>query len=317
VPLPHRFFVCVLTLSVAVPSTARAQGATKLSLHATGACPSARQVGLELQRLMPEATLDTAGEVHTSDVVVTDHGPSFTVKVRSQRRHFRDAKRDCTERARHVAVLAVLVVDPLRVPSNSPPPTKERDLPRNQAESPPERSAAPPPESTRAFDLALGPLAQFALEDDAQSATRAGGLGLRLRYGGGIGLTLGVAGLLPTSLHFSDAQARATWLPADVGLALSERLQSWELELELGAALSLLLVKGEALDSARQATRIEVGARVGAQVRYWATERAGIFVGASGTWFPSPYTLRVEGVGAVGETPSAWVTGSLGAVIRL
>jgi hypothetical protein len=167
------------------------------------------------------------------------------------------------------------------------------------------------------FDLALGPLAQVAMTSGAEGTTQAGGLGLRVRYGGGVGLSLGLAGLLPASLHFRKAQARATWVPSDLGLSLAHRVESLELAFEIGVAGTLLLVEGEALDATQQAARLELGARGGAQVRYWATDRAGICFGLSGTFYPKPYTLQVEGLGTVGQTPTAWLGGSIGAVIRL
>jgi hypothetical protein len=167
------------------------------------------------------------------------------------------------------------------------------------------------------FDLSLGPLAQVALRSDTASTTQAGGLGLRLRYGRGLAIALGVAGLLPTSLHFAQAEARATWMPMDLSLSLAQQAQGWAVSLDVGAAGALLLVEGEALDATQQAARLELGGRAGVQVRYWASDRAGIYFGLSGTYFPKPYQLQVEGLGTVGQTPSVWIGGSIGAMIRL
>jgi hypothetical protein len=292
-----------------------------LSVATAGSCPSRAEVTTELLELLPEAKLESSPDAVDSDVVVSDRGPGFTVKVRGQRRRFRDAKRDCTERARHVAVFTVLIVDPLQVPTSAvttpeeepepePAPAKASPTPKTPTKDPPH--GAP-------FDLALGPHAQVALASDAQSSTQAGGLGLRLRHGESLGLTLGLAGLLPTSLHFASAQARATWVPMDVGVSLSRRMSSWELGLDLGVAFALLIVEGQGkqLDTTQQASRLELGGRAGAQVRYWASEHAGVCGGMSATYFPKPYALQVEGVGTVGQTPSTWIGGSLGAVIRL
>lgn len=313
-----------LALGLGAPVVARAEGPQQLSIAAAGACPSAEEVTEELRLLMPDAKLDLSPDVVDSDVVVSDRGTGFTVKVRGQRRRFRDLKRDCTERARHVAVFTVLVVDPLHVPMPAvndaeeepeppPKPAKPAALP-----APSPKPAEPYPRGAR-FDLSLGPLAQVALKPNADSATQAGGLGLRLRYGQRVGITLGVAGLLPTSLHFAQADARAFWMPMDLGLSLSRRMSNWEVAMDLGATAALLLVEGEGqgLDTTQQASRLEVGGRLGAQVRYWASEHAGICGGMFGSWFPKPYSLQVEGIGVVGETPKAWIGGSLGAVIRL
>jgi hypothetical protein len=322
---PARLLVCfAVALALGVPGVARAESPQQLSIATAGACPSAEDVIAELRLLMPDATLDLSPDVVHGDVIVSDRGAGFTVKVRGQRKRFRDVKRDCTERARHVAVFTVLIVDPLHVPSHVVNDAEEEPEP---AEPPiaaeivakPAALPAKPTDRGAAFDLSLGPLAQVALKSSGEAATQAGGLGLRLRYGRRIGVTLGLAGLLPTSLHYELTDARATWLPVDLGLSLSRRVSSWEVELDLGVAGALLLVQGQGqtLDTSRQASRLELGGRLGAQVRYWASEHAGIGGGMFGSWYPQPYSLRVEGIGVVGQTPSVWIGGSLGAVIRL
>jgi hypothetical protein len=337
----YRGFV-VFAFAAFAPSVALAQAPARLSVAVvsksgraddgrSGACPSAALVAEELHQLMPDVTLDVSGDATQSDVVVADRDGSFSVKVRGQRRRFRDENRDCTERARHVAVFTVLTIDPLRVPSNTVDSGEEEPEPEPEPAALPRRAAEPEPEfpapiyvepdmsSSRpaTFDLSLGPLAQVAVQSDQQQTTQAGGLSLRLRYGGNVAATLGIAGLLPTSLHFEDAEARATWVPMDFGLSLSQQVSSWEVGLEVGLGAALLIVEGDALDRAQRASRLELGGRLGAQVRYWAGERAGVYGGLSGLWFPKPYTLEVEGLGVVGRTPTGWIGGSLGAVIRL
>jgi hypothetical protein len=313
-------FAWSLALATLLPAVAHAEGPQQLSIAAAGACPSAEDVGQELQELMPDAALSISPDVVDSDVIVSDRGAGFSVKVRGQRKRFRDTKRDCLERARHVAVFAVLVIDPLHVPSNAVNDAEEEPEPEKPPEPPPPPPPRPrpaAPESNTHFDFALGPLAQVALKTDASGGTQAGGLGLRLRYGGSVGIALGLAGLLPTSLHFAQADARATWAPMDLSLAFAQRVSSWEVELDVGVAPALLLVEGQALDATQQAVRLEVGGRVGAQVRYWASTHAGIWGGMFVTYFPQPYTLQVQGIGTVGQTPAAWIGGSLGAIIRL
>ena len=320
-PSPRLLFCFALALGLGVPAVARAEGPQHLSIAAAGACPSAEDVAAELLELLPDAMLDISPDVVDSDVMVSDRGAAFSVKVRGQRRRFRDEKRDCTERARHVAVFTVLIVDPLRVPNHSESDVEEEpEPPEKPVEPPPPPKPRPKPaprERGAAFDLSLGPLAQVALKSDASTTTQAGGLGLRLRYGQSVGFTLGLAGLLPSSLHYEKADARATWIPMDLGLSLSRRVSSWEVELDLGAGAALLLVEGQALDATQQASRLELGGRIGAQVRYWASEHAGICGGMFGSYFPEPYSLQVEGIGVVGQTPTGWIGGSLGAVIRL
>jgi hypothetical protein len=309
-----------LALVIGVPAVGRADGVTRLAVAAAGSCPSAEEISTELKRLLPEATLELRADNADSDVVVSDHGGAFTVSVRGQRRRFKDAERDCTERARHIAVFAVLVVDPLHVPAQVSVAEEEPETPEKPRPAAPPAPAPALPSAVEPgipFDVSLGPVAQVALDSDAQSATQAGGLGLRLRYGRRIGVTLGLAGLLPSSMHYELAEARATWVPMDLGLALSQRVNAWELGLDLGLAAAVLLVEGQALDATQRAHRLELGGRLGAQVRYWASPHAGIYGGMFASYFPKPYSLQVEGLGVVGQTPAAWIGGSVGAVIRL
>jgi hypothetical protein len=323
VAYPARLLVYfALALGLGVPAVARAEGPQHLSIATAGSCPSPEDITEELRQLMPDATLDISPDVVDSDVIVSDRGAGFTVKVRGQRRRFRDTKRDCLERARHVAVFAVLIIDPLRVPSNTVNDAEEEPEPAEKPVivpiEPPLLRPVPVAEHGAAFDLSLGPIAQVAIKQNASSAAQAGGLGLRLRYGQSVGITLGLAGMLPSSLHYELADARATWLPMDLGLSLSRRTSSWEVGMDVGVGGALLLLEGQAaLTTPQRATRLEVGGRLGAQVRYWASEHAGICGGMFGSWFPKPYSLQILGAGTVGETPTAWIGGSLGAVIRL
>ena len=77
------------------------------------ACPTARQVATVLERMLPRTkiTADT-GPPGAADATVSDQGAHFQVTVAGQERSFDDAARQCSERARHVAVFIALVLDP-------------------------------------------------------------------------------------------------------------------------------------------------------------------------------------------------------------
>ena len=130
-------FALPLALGTLLPGVARAEGPQQLSIATAGECPSPQDVSEELRQLMPDATLTISPDVVDSDVIVSDRGDGFSVKVRGQRKRFRDTKRDCLERARHVAVFAVLVIDPLHVPSNAVNDAEEEPEPEKPAETPP------------------------------------------------------------------------------------------------------------------------------------------------------------------------------------
>ncbi len=168
---PARLLVCsALSLGLGVPAVARAERPQQLSIATAGSCPSPDDIAEELRQLMPDATLDISPDAVDSDVIVFDRGAGFTVKVRGQRRRFRDARRDCLERARHVAVFTVLIVDPLRVPSNTTDDAEEEpdsaEKPVAVAFEPPAPRPAKAAETGARLDLSLGPIAQVAIKQN-------------------------------------------------------------------------------------------------------------------------------------------------------
>ncbi len=301
-----------LALAALISSTAHgaaAEEATPGNLRISGSssgCPTPRQLAAELRSLFPTLAFELTAADSPGGVRITDEGSDFVVTVDDQSRKFDDPQRECAERARLAAVFVALALDPLHVP----------EAERVRESTPPSTSPARRTRLRQArFDLELGPLLWVAPFAESDNVPRAGGLGARFGFGATLGFSLGLAGFLPASLQYESADARAIWVPVDIALRARTRLSSWELGGEIGPLAALLSLRGEAVADARSAARVELGARLGASLRYFAAPNNAVFLGVQWVVFPRPYELELEGVGRVGRTPSQWFGLAIGTVI--
>ena len=88
----------------------------------------------------------------------------------------------------------------------------------------------------------------------------------------------------------------------------------------MGAELSFVAapayLNGRNLERTAGGFRVELGARAAGVVRWWATERIGLFASESALFWPRPVALSVGNVGAVGHTPRVWLGAQLGLVLK-
>jgi hypothetical protein len=216
-----------------------------------------------------------------------------------------------------------LVLDPLHVPfaetKKEPPPPPPPPQPSQPPEEEPHERHWEPPKmgDESSIDFEVGPLLWIGAASTSANMPRTGGVGARLRFGGSVALSIGGAGLLPAHLEYGEASVEAIWTPFDISLRLGQRFDEWELAGELGPLAAWVSIAGQGVPDARAATRLEVGGRIGASVRYWASPSIALFLAGHGAFFPRPYRLELEGLGEVGQTPSLWVGTTIGAVIDL
>lgn len=108
----------VITAALGVlvaPGTARAQH--EIAVSAAGSCPDRAEVAAAVVQAVPDATIvDTpfgvTGVYRISVVSVSDYGASFLATVDGVARSFDDAAADCSDRARKVAVVVALAIEP-------------------------------------------------------------------------------------------------------------------------------------------------------------------------------------------------------------
>lgn len=316
-----RFWSLVLALGCVGSSAWASPPALNVQGPAEG-CPSPRGLIVELKRLLPQTRFETTPDADAEAVLIEDAGESFSVSVGGETRRFEDASRTCAERARLAAVFVALVLDPLHVPFSEtkqeppePPPEPPKPPPPEPAPPPPPEPEPPSDEAT--IDFEIGPLLWVGAISTSENLPVAGGLGGRFRFGGAVAISLGGAGLLPAHLQYGEGDVEAIWTPFDVALRLGQRLGEWELAGELGPLAAWVSIAGQGVLDARAATRLEVGGRVGASVRYWASPNIALFAAGHGVFFPRPYHLELAGLGEIGRTPTLWVGTTIGAVIDL
>lgn len=284
---------------------ARAEPPPQLNVASAGSCPAAGDVARELRRLFPTLEVTTAAaSSDPADAVLQERPGGLEVAVRGSRRDFDDPGNRCAERAQLAAVFIAVVLDPPRFPLPAPEP-------------PPPPPPPPAPPAGRPLLLTLAPIFQAAPGSEPRTAPLAFGGGARVIWGQAISLSAGLAVLGSTTLRYPQADARALWVPVDLGARLTHRAGAADLGGEASLVIAPVRLQGQNLDPGEARWRVEAGARMAVFAHLWVTSRVGLAAGVHGTFFPRPYTLQVDQVGPIGKTPQFWLGGSLGLVFRL
>jgi hypothetical protein len=292
-------------LLLLLPATGRAEPARHLRVVAEGGCPSGPAVKQELRRLFPAIDVATASELASEgDAVVQEQSDGFTVTLSEFHRFFEDPAGRCAERAQMAAVFIAIALDPPRfpsVPAEPPPPA-----------TPPASVAEP-----LALELELGPALQLAPSAGAQNVPLALGGGGRLRWGRAVSLSLGAAVWSSTAIRYPQADARGLWLPLDLGVRVMRAADAWDAGAEASLVVAPVRLQGANLPLSADGWRAEIGLRGAAILRWWLANRVGVFACAYAVIMPRPYTLRVAGVGEVGNTPTLWLGAQVGVSFRI
>jgi hypothetical protein len=281
---------------IAMPQLARAKSHTITWQGVEADCPSHEAVVDRLRVVFSDLTIDNEPRPGVLSVEIWQDGASYGVVVRSIRREFFDPGLHCEERARKVAVLIALELEPPSVSEPVPHPWR----PRPKA----------------IVELEIGGRAEVALR--RADVPAAGGAQLRLFVGSRfVGGVLAVAGLSPTTLKLDVAGASFERIPVDVGVRGQVRRGRWSVSLECGLLLSFQVTEGlNVMPSLRQ-TRLELGARLAAQLKVQVWKRFSVFLAAHFEWLPSPNNLVLPSIGIVGTTPQYWIGGTAGVAVRL
>src|SRR3954471_5912579 len=241
-----------------------------LPVAVTGNCPSAEAVTAALGSALGDDAKSGGADVAR----VSDDGDRFSVAALGQIRQYADPARDCDERARSAAVFIALAFNPPMSPVAPGPAVRAGAAPQAAIVAP---TAAPARASERWIDVAVA--ARF----DGGPAPETGaaiGFEARATVGWrwlGVAATAGV--LAPAESKLSAITVRQQRFPLSLAVtarrALSPRFGGAGAG---GVALVPLTLRGEALDSASQATRLDAGARLAFELRIRATSRLAPFV---------------------------------------
>lgn len=297
----------VLVLALASAPAVQAQPVRQLRVVTAGSCPSGAEVTKELQRLFPSIDVTTGADAGFPDAaVLEEQSGGFWVTLAGFRRYFDEPGQRCAERAQMAAVFIAIALDPPRFPeplgeppAPPPPPTSEPLAPRH-------------------LELEVGPTLSLAPGAGTRAVPVAAGAGVRGHWGRTVSLTFG-AGVATAPLRFQQSDARAVWLPFELGARVTHvgAAARWDGGAELSLVVAPVHFEGVGLSPSWSSWRAELGARGAAFARLWVADRVGIFASFHGLLWPRPYTLRVSGLGQVGETPGFWLGAQLGVAIRI
>jgi hypothetical protein len=276
---------------------ARAEPPRHLNVVAAGTCPSAADVAQELQRLFPTMEISTApGGGDAGDAILQENAGGLFVTLSGSRRYFEGPTQRCADRARLAAIFLAIVLDPPRF--STPPPSSIPTL-------------------FRSWELELAPAFQIAPGAGLAAVPLAGGGGLRLLWGRTVRLSVGAGVLSSSTLRYQQADARALWIPIDVGARLTLIGPRWDAGVEASLIVAPVYLQGSGLTPAESGWRAEIGERTAVLVRLWLTKRIGIFASIYDFGWPQGIRLTVAGAGDVGQTPRFWLGAQGGLVVKL
>jgi hypothetical protein len=268
-------------------------------IKVSGECPASGTLSLSLAPVLEKTRAGTAATAHGPPAPprVTDLGDSFEVAAAGQIAVYADTGRDCAERARIAAVfIALALTTPTAELSAAPatPPSPPRVLAQNDV----------PPARWAAVTLA-------ARCDGASPGTSPSGIGvacggeLRGAIGrGGLGGFASAGLLAATASSFGTVPVRVDVqrFPFALGATAARELRGgWRVGADVGAAVALLRIRGEGIDTGGPALRFAAGAGIGTSLqlpvlwRGWAP-----VIALHAEYFPRAYQLDVDPLGTIG-----------------
>ncbi|MFL5307623.1 MAG: hypothetical protein ACJ8F1_20555 [Polyangia bacterium] len=279
------------------------------AISVDGTCPDERAVDRAIIALIPRGV---GALPESAAISVEDLGETYRVDVKSDSvargRLFRDASRDCEQRARFAAVFIVLTLLPpelafaVQAPPLPPPPPPV-------AVTPP-----PPPPPARRLRLEAGVLAEGAPAVAASASMLALGGELRAAYRFGlVAATLGVGFEPRISFSIGGLDGHELRVPVDAGVRIQRAAGAVELAGELSIVAAPLHAQGLNTAMPTSGTRLDVGARAGALLRFAGPRtRLAPFLGLHAVVFPWPYEISATPAGGLGTTPVLWLGATAG-----
>jgi hypothetical protein len=287
------------------------------SITTSGACPEGEALTAAIGALLPRGGLDALPS--SALVEVADLGETYRATVRFKGRTwvrvYRDVARNCEQRARFAAVFIVLTLVPpeLLVESavtNPPPPPAPPAAP---APPPTVAIPAPAPAPHRSWVELAALLEAAPAVRDAPSLVAPG---FELRAGRQLGFLTGVGavGLEPrATFNLSGLEARQWRVPFDLGARARRPVGPTELGAEIGVYGAILHAEGVNPPMPKQATRLDVGGRLGLVARLgWPRARVAPVVGLHAIFVPRQYEIITTPAGTIGHTPSLWIGATIG-----
>jgi hypothetical protein len=254
------------------------------------ACPSPSELEDKLEPLL-DRELEVSGSDPKADVVIVDHGVSFTVEIAGVARKFADPTRDCVERARQAAVFIAVNLKP------------------SAAEEQPESEAGD------SIHLGLQLLGELAYAGSQQRLAPGPSAGLWLESGS-LRFVFSGSVLFASPIELQSAAVAGsvglTRIPLAVTAGYLLRAGRFAIAPTFGIAADVLRLRSDDLARAKTQLRANLGliAALDAQLRLSRALSAVTRIGLSA--FPRAYALSIDPLGPAGRTPKLWLDASLG-----
>ena len=270
----------------------------RIAVVSVGACPSRPAVISAITGAVPDVAIvdDTAPTVAGVEgvVVVSDGSASYRAMVGGVMRTLIDATANCEERARKVAIVVALSVQPPAVAA------------------PDRTEAASAPRSGIAVRLEAGGLAEYGWRRGTARWASSSQARLSLERGG-LGLVIGSALVSWSAFEQTVLVQR---IPIDVAVRLRHRWSPLAAAIDAGPSLVAQRTRG--IDNHHRSVRLEADLRLSARLEVWVRPTYGMFAAVTGTYVPSPASAFLsERDAAYPEMPSWWVSGSAGLIIQI
>jgi hypothetical protein len=294
-------------LAVVLAILASGASPQSVEVEVEGDCPSRAAVEEALAPLVA-ASSSTAS---TTRIVIRDRGATYEVAGGEIARVVADADRRCSDRAHAAAVIAMLAIAPPLVPLEESTPADALHDPKSVAA---ERS-----EVQSIVPLSSGSRRTIDLEAQLVAGPSGAGGGVRgALQGEMLGVSIGARATSPSHrIVSSGASASIQRSQADIGVRLQGGLRPLDLAIDVGAALSVLVIAGENLPVTRGATRLEPGVRAAASARLWVLDPIALTLAAEVSFTPWPTPIVIDPLGRVGNSGATGVWGSAGVLVRL
>jgi hypothetical protein len=300
-------------IAAAVPFTLRdAQAAPRIAVVADGVCPGREAVISALAQAMPDVAIVADGTQLSGDaeavVVISDGGVRYRTIVRGIVRTLVDEPSDCLERARKVAVVAALALEPPPSASAAPEAVEVHPSP-----SPPSAGIGMRVEGGAVAEYASlqrsywSPFADMSMQRSYLSPF--GGT-VRLTVDRGL-LGVAVGGTLPTRSLVGTISVQR--IPLDVSVQLRHR-RGW---IAGGVELGPSIVLQRSKEGRDRWVRLETDLRMSGRIEIWFKRDAGVFAAITGTYVPNHAPLMAVDDDDQVAMPTWWFGASAGLTMQI
>lgn len=308
----------IASVGICIGYATSAMAERDLAITVSGSCPPREAVITAIESGLPDVrATDHPGQIPR--VLVIDDGASYRIEIDGATRTFVDSPTDCEERARTVAVVAALAIEPPPIDGGAP------------LQIVPATTALAPRASTTAMvvarrESAANTAVQFevggVLENGAGSGGKLSSAEVALSVAVGWAdraVVIGGAVGAPISMDIMEVHALVRRVPLDI--ALRNRLGNRGLlaaTIEIGPRFVIQHSEHASGTHLESATRLEVGARFAARLEVWPSwTRGGAYALLEGEYVPRPSRFTLADRGVIGEMPSLWIGASLGLAIPI